>query len=97
MFHPSVFVPAVQAIRSTLTGSELEILAGLLADTLKPVWRFPEWGGHNRAMLRAAGLALATEAFPDHADASQWASLSDELAEESWGRWSIEDAMLFPL
>lgn len=95
VFYPVIFTPAVQNIRDTLTSSELDSLVSLLAETLKPIWRFPEWGGHNRAMLRAAGLALAAKAFPDHADAGQWITLADELAEESWGRWSIEDAMLY--
>jgi hypothetical protein len=95
VFQPLIFVPTVQNLRSALTGSELEVLVGLLADSLKLIWLFPEWGGHNRAMLRAAGLAMSAQAFPDHLDASQWASLADELAEESWGRWSIEDAMLY--
>ncbi len=95
VFQPSVFALTLQTLRPALSGAELETLAGLLADTLRPIWRFPEWGGHNRAMLRAAGLALAAEALPDHAEAGQWAALADELAEESWGRWSIEDAMLY--
>ncbi len=95
VFYPVIYTPAVQNIRETLSSSELDTLVSLLAKTLKPIWRFPEWGGHNRAMLRAAGLALAAEAFPDHADACQWGNLADELAEESWGRWSIEDATLY--
>jgi len=95
VFQPLVFIPAVQAIRPALTGAEMQQMADLVADALRPVWRFPEWGGHNRAMLRAAGLAQAAQAFPEHADAPRWLLLSDELAEESWGRWSIEDAMLY--
>ena len=95
VFYPVIFVPAVQNIRAALTSLELEALVGILADSLRPIWLFPEWGGHNRALLRAAGLAQAAAAFPEHAEASKWASLADELAEESWGRWSIEDAMLY--
>ncbi len=95
VFNPVVFVPAVEQIRPALSAGELETLSDLLARTFKPVFRFPEWGGHNRAMLRAAGLALGARAFPDHPQAPAWAALADELAEESWGRWSIEDAMLY--
>ncbi len=95
VFHPSIFVPAVVNIRPALTPGELDRLVALLADTLRAIPFFPEWGGHNRAMLRAAGLAAAAQAFPDHAEAPTWAALADELAEESWGRWSIEDAMLY--
>jgi len=95
VFQPVVFIPAVAEIRETLAPGELEALVEVVAGGLRPILRFPEWGGHNRAMLRAAGLALAAQAFPDHADAPGWASLADELAEESWGRWSIEDAMMY--
>ena len=95
VFCPIIYTPVIKIIRNTLTTDEMEIFVKILADSLKPIWRFPEWGGHNRAMLRAAGLALAAEAFPDHTDSGQWTSLANELAEESWGRWSIEDAMLY--
>lgn len=95
VFSPAIFVPTVQAIRPALNPGELEALVEILANTLRSIWRFPEWGGHNRAILRASGLAMAAAAFPEHADAGGWASLADELAEESWGRWSIEDAMLY--
>ena len=95
VFQPLVFIPAVQRIRSTLSENELAEIAQMLEDTFTPVWRFPEWGGHNRAMLRAAGLALAAQTFPEYPMARRWANLADELAEESWGRWSIEDAMLY--
>ena len=95
VFQPLVFIPACERIRDALSADEYQALAGMVADTFRMVFRFPEWGGHNRAMLRAAGLALAARAFPDHPDAPAWASLADELAEESWGRWSIEDAALY--
>ncbi len=95
VFHPVLFASAVQQIRPALSPGELDSLASILADSLRPIWRFPEWGGHNRAMLRAAGLAVSAATFPDHPEANWWISLADELAEESWGRWSIEDAMLY--
>ncbi len=95
VFYPVLFVPALQALAPALSESENQALLDLLADSLRPIWRFPEWGGHNRAMLRAAGLAAASAAFPRHPEAKRWADMADELAEESWGRWSIEDTMLY--
>jgi hypothetical protein len=95
VFQPVIYVPTLQNLRGALTSSELDALVSLLAESLKIIWLFPEWGGHNRAMLRAAGLAMAAHAFPEHSEAARWQSLADELAEESWGRWSIEDAMLY--
>lgn len=95
LFQPNLFLPAYTRIRAALTPAEDAALADLLADTLRPVALFAEWGAHNRAMLRAAALAGAAHALPEHPEASAWRVLADELAEESWGRWSIEDAMLY--
>ena len=94
-FDPVQFCPTVERIRPALSPADDKALAGLMADSLRVIWLFPEWGGHNRAMLRAASCAVAARAWPKHADAQRWISMADELAEESWGRWSIEDAMLY--
>jgi hypothetical protein len=95
VFQPLVFVAACERIRDRLSSEEWRALGEMIAETLRLVRLFPEWGAHNRAMLRAAGLALAARALPEHPDAAWWAELADELAEETWGRWSIEDAMLY--
>ena len=95
VFQPLVFIPACERISSILTETDRQLLAEVVASSFRTVFRFPEWGGHNRAMLRAAGLALAARAFPQFPEATQWADLSDELAEESWGRWSLEDSLLY--
>lgn len=94
-FDPIVFAPAVERIRPAISEEEYHQLEEIAADSLELVWRFPEWGGHNRAMLRAASLAACARAFPGHPRAPDWVSLADELAEESWGRWSIEDTMMY--
>ena len=95
VFQPLLFMPAVARIRKAISQDDYLKLASIVADSEKMVWRFPEWGGHNRAMLRAAGLALSAQVFSDHADSDRWAHLADELAEESWGRWSIEDTQMY--
>ncbi|HTO94554.1 MAG TPA: hypothetical protein VMM80_09260 [Bacteroidota bacterium] len=56
------------------------------------VFTFPEWGSHNRAMLRAEALAYAVRAFPDHPHAAKWKQMSDVIASDSRGHWEIEDA-----
>jgi hypothetical protein len=94
-FDPLVFAAACTRIRPALTDATYAALAAIAAASLRPIWRFPEWGGHNRAMLRAASLGACARAFADHPDAAAWAVLADELAEESWGRWSIEDAIMY--
>jgi hypothetical protein len=94
-FDPVIYAAACQRIRPALTAQQYDALGEIVGVSLRPIWRFPEWGGHNRAMLRAAGLAVSARAFPAHADNADWICMADELAEESWGRWSIEDAMLY--
>jgi hypothetical protein len=94
-FDPPLFAATAERIRGATTAEQRRALADLMADSLRPVWRFPEWGGHNRAMLRAASLACCARVFPEHVDAPAWRAMADELAEESWGRWSIEDAMMY--
>jgi hypothetical protein len=95
VFQPLMFVPAAERIRKVVSEQNYQQLMSIVADSEKSVLRFPEWGGHNRAMLRAAGLALSARAFSDHPEAANWVKLADELAEESWGRWSVEDAQMY--
>ncbi len=95
VFDPLVFAPACKRIWSQISADDRKTLADIAASSLHPVWRFPEWGGHNRAMLRAASLAACASVFHEHPSAGAWVELADELAEESWGRWSIEDTMMY--
>ncbi|MBM4457464.1 MAG: hypothetical protein FJ011_06805 [Chloroflexi bacterium] len=95
VFDPVVFAAACERLQPAIAAGDYRELAQIAADSLRLIWRFPEWGGHNRAMLRAASLATCGRAFADHPDAPAWNAMADELAEESWGRWSIEDAMMY--
>ena len=95
VFQPLMYVPAAARIRPAVSAEDFAAISAIVADSEKMVLRFPEWGGHNRAMLRAAGLALSAQVFKDHPEAGMWAQLADELAEESWGRWSIEDTQMY--
>jgi hypothetical protein len=95
VFDPLIFAPACERIREAITPEAYIQLSEIAADSLRTLWRFPEWGGHNRAALRAASLACCAHAFPDHSQAQAWLELADELIEESWGRWSIEDTMMY--
>lgn len=53
---------------------------------------FPEWGAHNRSMLAVWSLTLAAKAIGPDQETADWEKLAHYLAEESWGKWSIEDA-----
>ncbi len=56
------------------------------------VFKFPEWGAMNRAMLRAESLMAAALAFPDHPRARAWRKMAEILASDSIEAWEIEDA-----
>jgi hypothetical protein len=59
------------------------------------VFRFPEWGAHNRAMLRAEALQYAALAMPNHPHASSWKKLADAIAGDNLTQWEVEDASIY--
>jgi hypothetical protein len=63
-----------------------------LAFSLDHIFYFPEWGAHNRAMLRAESLYYGSVALAHHAHAQRWRQLAETLASDSIKRWEIEDA-----
>ncbi|HZP83537.1 MAG TPA: hypothetical protein VFB21_17970 [Chthonomonadaceae bacterium] len=97
MFQPPHYLMAYLDIADSglISEDDRAIIAQTVADALRPLFHFPEYGTHNRAMLRALNLALAARAFPDHPEANDWARLGETLAEDSWGQWSVEDASLY--
>ena len=71
------------------------VIEAALAGSADFVFRFPEWGPHNRAMLRAHGLLEAALALPDHPRAATWRRMADVLAHDSLEEWEVEDASLY--
>jgi len=63
-----------------------------LAFSLDFIFRFPEWGAHNRAMLRAESLYYGATALSHHLHAAKWKQLAETLASDSLKQWEIEDA-----
>jgi hypothetical protein len=66
-----------------------------VAQSVDFIFRFPEWGAHNRAMLRAEGLHYAAQAMPEHARSPVWKRMADVIAGDSFGHWEIEDTSLY--
>lgn len=63
-----------------------------LAFSLDHTFYFPEWGAHNRAMLRAESLYYGALALPNHPHAARWKQMAETLASDSLHHWEIEDA-----
>ena len=95
LFIPPNYIPAYERVRNSgiFSAQDHQAVEEIVADSLHTLFHFPEWGAHNRTMLRALSMALANASFPDNPEADGWRELSEKMAEDSWGRWSIEDAM----
>lgn len=63
-----------------------------LAFSLDHIFYYPEWGAHNRAMLRAESLYYGALALASHPNAPKWKQLAETLASDSMKQWEIEDA-----
>ncbi len=63
-----------------------------LAYSLDFQFSFPEWGAHNRAMLRAEGWYYGYLAMPDHPNAPRWKQMAENVARDNLTQWEIEDA-----
>jgi hypothetical protein len=57
---------------------------------------FTDWGPHNRAVVDASCFLLLAGTLPDDALAPRWRAYGEALLADSWGRWSMEDASIYP-
>ncbi len=96
-FELSAFSEAYLSIKDhpSLTPTQRQRIEASIAEAANYVFFFPEWGPHNRAMLRAYGLLVAAQAVPDHPDAPRWTKMARVLAADSWGKWEEEDAQIY--
>jgi hypothetical protein len=74
---------------------DVQKVTAVVAKSANDILQFPEWGAHNRAMLRAESLIAAAIAFPDHSDAKNWRKMAEILAADSIAKWEIEDAQIY--
>jgi len=79
----------------SLTAAERRTIESSIAASANYVFKFPEWGPMNRALLRAYALELAAQAVPGSPDAPRWEKLSRVLASDSWEHWDEEDAQIY--
>jgi len=66
-----------------------------LSHSLDFVFFFPEWGAHNRAMLRAEGLYYGAVALAAHPNAAKWKQMAETIAGDNLSQWEIEDASIY--
>ncbi len=66
-----------------------------LAECVDFVYTFPEWGSHNRAMLRALGFRLGAQAIPHHPHVERWTRMAEAIAGDNLQSWEVEDATVY--
>jgi len=94
LFQLHAYMNAYLDIKDTgiLTEEDVDKVKQSVIRSITPLIFCPEWGAHNRSMLRACALVQAAAVVGDIPETRDWIKLADYLAEESMGRWSIEDA-----
>ncbi|HEY5565162.1 MAG TPA: hypothetical protein VIL33_06195, partial [Rhodothermia bacterium] len=92
-----VYARAYMDTRESGVYSEEDVAAvrEAVASSVNIIFAFPEWGAMNRAMLRAESLMAAYRAFPDDPGAAKWLKMAVILADDSIGKWEIEDASIY--
>ena len=81
---------------SGLLGNEQrEKLYTDITESVNFISYFPEWGAHNRAVLRAVAYLIASIAFPDHPSANEWKKQAETLIYDNLSKWQAEDATMY--
>lgn len=96
-FFLAPFVRAVRELKGSAAfkGAVREKIERDLAESIDFIFRFPEWGAHNRAALRAEALLGAAEAMPDHKSAARWRAMAMGIGADNVRHWEIEDATVY--
>jgi hypothetical protein len=91
------FARAYMQIRSSdaVNATNRSIIERDLAGSIDFIFRFPEWGAHNRAMLRAEAFQYASQALPEHPHARRWKQMAEAIAADNLRHWEIEDATVY--
>ena len=93
-FYMPDFIEAYRWVQDSpsLSGAQRQSIEQSIAEAAEYLFQFPEWGPHNRAIIRAHALAQASLALPGHQRAAAWRQMGEILAADSWQRWEEEDA-----
>ena len=78
-----------------LTNSQKSKIEKDLAFSVDFTFNFPEWGAHNRAMLRANAFYIASLALPEHPNSKKWKQAAEVIASDNLKGWEVEDASVY--
>lgn len=78
-----------------LTATDRETIGQILIDSVPPLVHFPEWGAHNRTILRAFSIAALAQALPENPQYTEWLKMARMFGDDSINHWNIEDAMSY--
>ncbi len=96
-FFLAPFARAMREIRGSpaLDDKARKKMESDFAGSIDFVFHFPEWGAHNRAMLRAEALQAGAAALPGHPNAGKWRRMAAAIAGDNLRHWEIEDATVY--
>ncbi|MBQ3140555.1 MAG: hypothetical protein IJC25_01170 [Clostridia bacterium] len=97
MFMPNIYLRTWNMLHGSgvFSAEEDALIEQNVTEGVEPIFTFPEWGSHNRAVLRALNLSLAAKYFPNNKNAAKWRKMGEYLMEESFGKWTIEDGATY--
>ncbi|MCG6987539.1 MAG: hypothetical protein LJF06_05120 [Gemmatimonadetes bacterium] len=96
-FEAPYYIGAYLLVKDSpsMTAADRRTIENSISESLNYIFKYPEWGPMNRAMLRAYALELGVEAMPESPDAPRWKKMSRVLASDSWEHWDEEDAKMY--
>jgi len=96
-FFIAPYVRAYLRIRNSdvLNATQRTKIERDLAGSIDFLFHFPEWGAHNRAILRAEAMMYGALAMPNHPHAPRWKKMAGVIASDNVKDWEIEDASLY--
>jgi hypothetical protein len=96
-FYMAPFVRAYLRIRDSgvLDEKSRRKIEDDIAGSTDFIFTFPEWGTHNRAMLRAEALIYSILALPNHPHVEKWKKMAHAMGDDNLRQWEIEDATVY--
>lgn len=93
LFPLPAYIHGYMAVKDSgvLNDGEKKRIEETIKGSIRSTLHFPEWGAHNRSMLRVRSMALAVDVLECDPETKGWLKYAKLLAQESRGRWSIED------